>query len=138
MGVRSLSSTPAGAAAKIAYETTNLRERLARYYHDDVDGAFWGWNNIWLDPAFRKWNIEEYLPRIRCSVLAIQGAEDQYGTMEQIDRISRAAPDVELFKLVKCGHSPHRDQPDTVLAEVPKWTRHLSAATEAASDRQLK
>jgi pimeloyl-ACP methyl ester carboxylesterase len=109
------------AAAKIAYETTNMRERLARY-HDDVDGAFWGWNNIWLNPAFRAWNIEEYLPRIRCRVLAIQGAQDEYGTMEQIDRISRAAPHVELLKLENCGHSPHRDRPDAVLAEVLKWT----------------
>src|SRR5882762_5478650 len=74
------------AAAKVAYETTTLRERLARY-HDDVDGAFWGWNNIWQDPAFRAWNIERYLADITCAVLAIQGEEDEYGSMEQIDRI---------------------------------------------------
>ena len=109
------------AAAKIAYETTNLRERLARY-HDDVDGAFWGWNNIWLNPAFRAWNIGQYLPYIQCNVLAMQGTDDEYGTMEQIDRISRAAPNVELSKLENCGHSPHRDQPGAVLAEVLKWT----------------
>jgi pimeloyl-ACP methyl ester carboxylesterase len=114
------------AAAKIAYETTNLRERLARY-HDDVDGAFWGWNNIWLNPAFRAWDIGEYLPYIQCSVLAMQGAQDEYGTMEQIDRISRTAPRVELYKLENCGHSPHRDQPDTVLEEVSKWTQQLPA-----------
>jgi pimeloyl-ACP methyl ester carboxylesterase len=125
------------AAAKIAYETTDLRERLARY-HDDVDGAFWGWNNVWLSPAFRAWNIGLYLPHIQSSVLAMQGAQDEYGTMEQIDRISRATPNVELSKLDNCGHSPHRDQPDTVLAEVSKWTRQLSAATGAASDRHLR
>jgi pimeloyl-ACP methyl ester carboxylesterase len=107
-------------AAKIAYESTNLRERLARY-HEDVDAAFWGWNNIWLDSAFRTWNIEEYLPHVHCSVLAIQGYEDEYGTMEQIDRIARAAPDVELSKLEECGHSPHRDRPDAVLERVSQW-----------------
>jgi pimeloyl-ACP methyl ester carboxylesterase len=112
------------AAAKIAYETTNLRERLARY-HDDVDGAFWGWNNIWLNPAFRAWNIEQYLPSIQCRVLAIQGAADEYGTMEQIERISRAAPNVELSKLDNCGHSPHRDQPGAVLAETCRWAALL-------------
>ena len=108
------------AAAKIAYETTNLRERLARY-HDDVDGAFWGWNNIWLSPAFRTWNIGQYLPFIQCNVLAMQGTGDEYGTMEQIERIARAAPNVELSKLDNCGHSPHRDQPGAVLAEVVRW-----------------
>jgi pimeloyl-ACP methyl ester carboxylesterase len=107
-------------AAKLAYETTDLRDRLVRY-HDDVDGAFWGWNKIWLDPAFRGWNIEEYLPSITCSVLAIQGEEDEYGTMEQIDRIARGSPHVRLCKLEGCRHSPHRDRPDSVLEEVKSW-----------------
>ena len=110
------------AAAKLAYETADLRERLARY-HDDVDGAFWGWNNIWLDPAFRAWNIEEYLPSIACGVLAIQGDEDEYGTLEQIDRIAAGSPDVRLCKLGRCHHSPHRDRPDAVLEEVTSWIR---------------
>src|ERR1700730_226604 len=81
--------------AKVAFETTNLRERLRRY-HDDVDGVFWGWNDIWLHPEFRSWNIEEYLPRITCPVLAIQGADDEYGSLEQIRRIAHAAADIEL------------------------------------------
>jgi pimeloyl-ACP methyl ester carboxylesterase len=110
------------AAAKVAYETTTLRERLARY-HDDVDGAFWGWNNIWLDPAFRAWNIERYLAGIACGVLAIQGEEDEYGSMEQIDRIAGTAPDVELCKLAHCRHSPHRDRPEAVVESVSKWIR---------------
>jgi pimeloyl-ACP methyl ester carboxylesterase len=114
MSIRSI------AAAKLAYETGDLRERLARY-HDDVDGAFWGWNNIWLDPAFRAWNIEEYLPSIACDVLAIQGEQDEYGTLEQIDRIAGGAPDVRLCKLGRCRHSPHRDRPDVVLEEVTNW-----------------
>jgi pimeloyl-ACP methyl ester carboxylesterase len=107
-------------AAKTAYATTSLRERLARY-HDDVDGAFRGWNDIWLDPAFRAWNIERFLPRIECGVLAIQGEDDEYGSMEQIERIARSAPDVELLKLPNCGHSPHKDRPDAVLERVSRW-----------------
>lgn len=111
-------------AAKHAYETTDLRERLARY-HDDVDGAFWGWNDIWLHPEFRSWNIEEYLPRIGCRILAIQGKQDEYGTMEQIERITRAAREVEVLKLEHCGHSPHRDQTTVVLDAVARWTKSL-------------
>lgn len=110
------------AAAKIAYETTNLRERLARY-HDDVDGAFWGWNNIWLHPDFRAWDIREYVPRIQCSVLAIQGEQDEYGSMEQINRIAGAAQAVDVCKLEQCGHSPHRDQTEAVLEAVSEWLR---------------
>jgi pimeloyl-ACP methyl ester carboxylesterase len=108
------------AAAKIAYETTTLRERLARY-HDDVDGVFWGWNNIWLDPAFRAWNIEQYLTHISCGVLAIQGEEDEYGSMQQIDRIASAVSEVQLCKFEHCRHSPHRDRPDAVLEAVSEW-----------------
>lgn len=108
------------AAAKVAYETTSLRERLARY-HDDVDGAFRGWNDIWLHPEFRSWNIEEYLPRITCPILAIQGDDDEYGSTEQIQRIGRAAADVELLRLANCRHSPHRDQPEQVLATLTRW-----------------
>ncbi len=76
------------AAAKTAFETTDLRAKLARH-HADVDSAFLGWNRIWLAPEFRDWNIEEYLPAIRCPVLAIQGEDDEYGTMEQMERIAR-------------------------------------------------
>ena len=108
------------AAAKVTYQTTNLREKLGRH-HDDVDGVFWGWNDIWLNPAFRQWNIEEYLPRITSPILAIQGLEDEYGTMEQIRRIERGAPRVEALGLADCRHSPHRDQPQGVLEAVNRW-----------------
>jgi pimeloyl-ACP methyl ester carboxylesterase len=117
-------------AAKTAYETTSLRERLARY-HEDVEGAFWGWNDIWLDPAFRAWNIEQYLPRIECGVLAIQGEGDEYGSMEQIERIARAAPDVELLKLANCRHSPHKDHPDAVLEGVSDWLQRRASRGSA-------
>ncbi len=108
------------AAAKTAYETTDLRAKLGRY-HADVDSAFWGWNRIWLDPDFRAWNIEEYLPRITCPVLAIQGEDDEYGTREQMRRIGAQVPDVDLVELEDCRHSPHKDQPESVLAAITRF-----------------
>jgi pimeloyl-ACP methyl ester carboxylesterase len=109
------------AQAKIAFETTNLRSRLAAY-HSDVDAVFWSWNRIWLSPAFRGWNIEALLPAIRAPVLAIQGRDDEYGTLEQIESIRRALPETELLVLNQCRHSPHRDQPSAVL----EATRHFT------------
>lgn len=101
--------------ARTAYRDTDLRTRLSRY-HADVDAAFWGWNRIWLNPAFRSWNIENLLPQIRCPVLAIQGEQDEYGTMRQIDIIGQALSGTTLLPLSDCRHSPHRDRPDAVLA----------------------
>jgi len=115
------------AAAREAYRTTALREKLARY-HADVDGAFRGWNDIWLHPDFRAWNIEACLPRIACPILAIQGEDDEYGTMAQLDRIARGARDVELVKLGDCRHSPHRDQPDAVLDAIARFVDRVNAA----------
>jgi pimeloyl-ACP methyl ester carboxylesterase len=112
-------------AAKVAYETTDLRARLARH-HADVDSAFVGWNRIWLDPAFRGWSIEEYLPAVACPVLAIQGEDDEYGTMEQMRRIGAAVADAELVRLPGCGHSPHRDQPDAVLDAVAGFVERVT------------
>jgi pimeloyl-ACP methyl ester carboxylesterase len=102
--------------ARDAYLSQGLRERLARY-HANVDSAFWGWNDIWLDPAFRDWNIETELGRIRCPVLAVQGEDDEYGTLEQIYGIARKAPQAKILVLPQCGHSPHRDQPDALSEE---------------------
>jgi pimeloyl-ACP methyl ester carboxylesterase len=113
------------AAAKVAYETTDLRARLARY-HADVDSAFWGWNRIWLAPGFRQWNIEEYLPRIACPVLAIQGKDDEYGTMDQLRRIGTQVADAELVELADCRHSPHKDQPDAVIAAITRFVDRIT------------
>src|SRR6185437_3427677 len=113
------------AAARTAYETTDLRQRLARY-HADVDSAFRGWNDIWLDAAFRAWNIEEYLPGARCPVLAIQGADDEYGTLQQLDAIGRGvAGPFERLVLPECRHSPHRDQENAVLAAISRFIARL-------------
>jgi pimeloyl-ACP methyl ester carboxylesterase len=105
------------AAARIAYAEGDFRARLARH-HDDVDGAFRGWNDVWLRADFRDWSIEEDLPRITCPVLAIQGMDDEYGTMEQVDRIGRAIPHARILKLARCGHSPHRDRAEDVLEAI--------------------
>lgn len=107
-------------AARTAYLDGPLRERLARY-HDDVDSAFWGWNGIWLDPAFRAWDMRAELPKIAVPVLAIQGADDEYGTLEQVEAIGRLAPRAEVLVLPGCGHSPHRDQPERVIAAAGRF-----------------
>ena len=113
------------ADAKVKFETTNLPEKLARH-HRDAERTFWGWNDIWLHPDFRRWNIEEFLPRIKCPILAIQGLDDQYGTMAQVDAIAgQAAGPVEILRLADCRHSPQRDQTDAVLAAVRNFVGHI-------------
>lgn len=96
--------------AREAYMNTQLRSRLARY-HDDVDTAFWQWNDIWLAPAFRDFDIRAECRGIRAPVLAIQGADDAYGTLRQIEDIHPAGP-IARQVLARCGHSPHKDQPE--------------------------
>jgi pimeloyl-ACP methyl ester carboxylesterase len=102
-------------AAMEQYRTTDFPERLARH-HDDPETVFRRWPEVWLSPEHRAWNIEGYLPAIACPVLAVQGEQDEYATLEQVDRIARAAPRVDVLKLPGCGHSPYRDQPDAVIA----------------------
>ncbi|MDJ0949255.1 MAG: alpha/beta hydrolase [Alphaproteobacteria bacterium] len=120
------------AAAKIAYDTTDLADRLTRH-HADVEGAFRGWNDVWLHPEFWHWNIEEYLPRITCPVLAIQGEDDEYGTTKQIEAIvAGAGGPVEGMMLPACGHSPHRDQPEATLAAVCDFVARTLGGEEAA------
>jgi pimeloyl-ACP methyl ester carboxylesterase len=106
--------------ARDAYLRGGLRERLARY-HADVDSAFWGWNDAWLAPAFGTWDIRPEVARIRVPLLAIQGEDDEYGTLEQIRGIARLAPHTRLLELPACGHSPHRDQPARVIAEAGRF-----------------
>jgi pimeloyl-ACP methyl ester carboxylesterase len=107
-------------AARDAYLNQDLRPKLARF-HADIDSAFLGWNDVWLDPAFRSWNIEEDLRRIACPVLAIQGEDDEYGTLAQITGIQKKAPQTKLLVLPRCGHSPHRDQPNATAEEAAKF-----------------
>lgn len=113
------------AEAKVRFETTDLPEKLARH-HRDAAKTFWGWNDIWLHPEFRSWNIEEYLPRIVCPILAIQGLDDEYGTMAQVRAIGRqAGGPVEIMELEECGHSPHRDQTEAVLEAIRKFVGRM-------------
>jgi pimeloyl-ACP methyl ester carboxylesterase len=104
ISVRSIAET------KQLYETTDFRAKLSRY-HADVDSAFYGWNDIWLNPAFSQWSITAELASIRQPLLAIQGHDDNYGTLAQIDTIAAQVPHAQLVKLDACGHSPHRDAP---------------------------
>ncbi len=111
--------------AKIAYRTTDLGKRLARY-HDDPDHAFRGWNDIWLDPAFRAWTIERSLPGVRCPVLAIQGADDEYGTLAQLGAIERGVSGpFERLVLARCRHSPHRDQEAATLEAMARFIARI-------------
>lgn len=105
------------AAAKDAWAMTGLRDRLARY-HADVEGAFRGWNDIWLDPRFRDWNVEPFAGRVRCPTLVVQGDGDEYGTLAQVERIAAQVPGAETFIVAHAGHSPHRDAPDAVVTRV--------------------
>ncbi len=110
--------------ARDAYVSQGLRERLARY-HDDVDSAFFGWNDVWLSPAFRDWTIEDALKTIHCPLLALQGEDDEYGTLRQITGIRDRLPATELVAIPHCGHSPHRDQPEALMAAVQAFVaRH--------------
>lgn len=118
--------------ARQAYLDTDLRERLARH-HDDVDAVFWRWNHIWLDPRFRRWNIESALPQIKCPVLVVQGRDDEYGTLAQLDAIKRGAPQTRRVELADCRHSPYRDQPDLLIAAVARFVAEACPASPRPS-----
>ena len=103
------------------YFTTDLKTRLGRY-HAHVDDAFLGWADSWLDPAFRDWSIEALTERIRVPILLIQGVNDEYGTLAQIDGIAaRVRGPVERIVLDGCRHSPHRDQEKAVLDAIDRF-----------------
>jgi pimeloyl-ACP methyl ester carboxylesterase len=98
------------AEAKVNYEEGSLKKGLSKY-HDDVDSAFWGWNDIWLNPNFLTFNITSELAKISSSLLAIQGTDDPYGTMAQVKDIMRFVKHARVVEIPDCGHSPHRDSP---------------------------
>ena len=118
------------ARTREVYLTTDLRSKLARY-HDDVDSAFWGWNDIWLHPDFRTWRIDQALASIRCPVLAIQGLGDAYGTLEQVRGIARVVPQCQVVELPDCGHAAHKDQSQRVTTLIrdflqrQTWTNRI-------------
>jgi pimeloyl-ACP methyl ester carboxylesterase len=127
------------AEIRTAYETTNLKEKLARW-HANVDNAFHGWNGAWLDPKFRNWDISEFLAYIRVPVAIIQGAKDQYGTLRQteIARDECYCP-VDVTILDAAGHSPHREAPDATLAVISDFANAvLKTHGEAESGRATR
>jgi pimeloyl-ACP methyl ester carboxylesterase len=109
-------------AARVAWHVGGPQGKLQTSLaavHADAASAFFGWNDVWLEPAFAHWNIERDIERVTCPVLAIQGHQDPYGTMEQLDRIARAVSGpCRLLKLQDCGHAPQRDQPGAVMAAI--------------------
>ncbi len=113
------------AQARDAFETGGLRERLARY-HADVDCAFWQWNDIWLSPAFRGFDIRADCPRIGAPVLAIQGRDDPYGTLAQIERIDLPPAQIRRVVLDDCGHSPQRDRSGETVAEITEFLSRMA------------
>ena len=114
------------AEAKRAYETGDLRAKLARY-HAHVDSAFLGWNGAWLDQNFKAWNIEEFVDRWRVPALLIQGADDQYGTVAQIRAIEARTPAPAASLILEaCRHSPHLEQPQATLDAAARFCAEIS------------
>lgn len=112
-------------AARAAARQTDLLERMGSH-HRDAAATFWGWNRIWLDPAFRAWDITERLPAIRCPVLVVQGHDDQYGTMRQLDLVEAGVPGpVIRVELDDCGHAPHLDRPEATRDAVVSFLADL-------------
>lgn len=112
--------------AKFAYETGGLRERLASH-HEDADRTFYGWNDIWLDPAFRAWDIRHAIRKIAAAMLLVQGTDDEYGTLAQVEEIRScaSASRVDALILAECGHAPHRDRPEPVLGAIAAFVKGI-------------
>lgn len=108
--------------ARHAFVHKGLRERLGRY-HADPDAVFWAWNRAWLNPAFRNWSIENELAAIRCRLLAVQGLDDAYGTLEQIRGIARRVAGTRLLELEDCGHQPQREQRERLITASVEFIR---------------
>src|ERR1700686_3373058 len=123
------------AETKQAYETSNLKEKLARW-HSDVDNAFYGWNGAWLDPKFRSWDISEYLASIRVPVAILQGADDQYGTIRQIEiaREDCYCP-VDVTIIPRAGHSPHREAGEATLNSITEFAERILYLHEGSEGR---
>ena len=118
--VQAISTVAAGFVA------SDLPARLGRYHRDPVR-TFRGWADVWLSAPFAAWNIEPEVAAIGCPVLAIQGEDDEYGTMRQIERIAELCPHARLVRLADCRHSPHLDRPDEVVEAVAAFERGLEA-----------
>jgi len=115
------------AEAKKAYDAGDLKPRLAKW-HLDVDCAFRGWNDAWLDPGFRRWDITEYLAYIRVPVLIVQGEADQYGTVRQLEVAQQECYcPVETALIEGAKHTPQREAPEVTLQTVSDFVAHVIA-----------
>ena len=111
------------AAIKTSFETTDLKPKLARW-HKDVDNAFYGWNGAWLDPKFRDWDISEYLAYIRVPIMILQGENDQYGTLRQVEIAQEECYcPVDIKVISDAGHSPHREAPGATLDAIEQFAK---------------
>lgn len=123
------------AAIRTTYETTDLRTKLARW-HRDVDNAFYGWNDAWLDPDFRRWDISDYLAYIRVPIAILQGEADQYGTNRQVEIAQEECYcPVDVTLIPQSGHSPHRETPELTLATVSDFVRRILIMHEGSGIR---
>jgi pimeloyl-ACP methyl ester carboxylesterase len=125
------------AGIRQTYETTDLRNKLMRW-HRDVDNAFYGWNGAWLDPDFRRWDISEYLAYIRVPIAILQGEDDQYGTLRQIEiaREECYCP-VDVTMIPGTGHSPHREAAELTLATVSEFAKRILITHEGSETRAV-
>ena len=123
------------AKIKTAYETTELKAKLARW-HKDVDNAFYGWNGAWLDPKFRNWDISEYLAYIRVPVAILQGVDDQYGTMRQVEIAQEECYcPVDVTVIPGAGHQPHREAPGLTLDAISEFANAVLHADDGSHGR---
>jgi len=112
--------------AKYAFQNSDLPDKLAKYHELDIEHVFRGWNDIWLHPEFKDWNIEEYLPQINIPLLVIQGRQDQYGTMLQVEKILRQVHGLASCSIFEnCQHSPHADQKDLTIKAITQYVNNL-------------
>ena len=109
-----------------AYRSTDFAAKLGRY-HRDADRTFWGWNEVWLDPRFRSWNIESYAARVVAPVLLLQGYDDDYGTPAQTRAIATQVADATTVMLERCGHAPHRDATEVTLEATAAFVTRLTS-----------
>jgi pimeloyl-ACP methyl ester carboxylesterase len=129
MGVAAIAET------RKAYETAGLRAKLERW-HRDVDNAFYGWNTAWLDPKFRNWDISEYLAYIRVPVAILQGADDQYGTIRQIEIAQEECYcPVDVTIIPGAGHQPHREAPEATLNAIAEFAERILFTHEGSQGR---
>ena len=117
--------------ARLAFDAGKLRG-LERYHGAKTEQIFGAWADTWLRPGFKRWNIEYLLASIACPVLALQGSGDQYGTEAQLDAIVAQAPAACEVLVPECGHTPHQEQPEAVLAAIHGFVAELAGISASA------